>query len=637
MDKKNRHKSLTTSALSISISPNKNDTAREGYIILNASNQAVSDTVYIHQAPKTIVLISQTTFDVKPEGDVITVDIQSNIDFTTHIPDIYTNWIKESQTKAISSTTKTFTIASNNTFEDREGFIIVSALNDNLHRDTIHIIQKAESKTLLVTESYQQVSPEGGLLHIQLAKNIDYTIQNNAASWITHVADSPRNTNNLTFNISPLEPDTESRGAKIIFQSVNALKSDTLYICQAISTVNTAFVPSNKSLLDMLVNINIANTTHLAISGYLNRTDFNFIADNMPLLTYLDLSAANSEYIPEYALYSQTFQRSSIKHITLPIELKSIARYAFAKCNKLISITLSNGVTIIDDYAFENCTSLTAITIPASVKSIGAGAFHNCVNLENVIFAPHSQLYNIGDPFVYQWVGTFESCSKLNSITLPPSLYSLGNRSFLGCSLTTITIPDQVYALRRETFLANYELTSVKIGHNVSIIEQSTFAEAFALESINIPPLITTYDWIPFNSNSFIEINVDPNNSTFYSKDHVLYSKSKNMLLCYPRNKPNRTFTIPDETTRIETNAFFYCIHLQTLILPSSLISIGDNALHNCTKLDTIISNALHPPILGSNTSLQISTLYVTKSSIDTYRNASGWKNIPNIQAIPIK
>lgn len=230
-------KSLTTSGLSFSISPNKTDTAREGYIILNASHQAVSDTVYIHQAPKAIVLISQTTFDVKPEGDVITVDFQSNIDFTSHIPDIYTNWIKESQTKAISSTTKTFTIALNNTFENREGFIVVSALKDHLPKDTIRITQRAK-EIFEVKCDKTTVSYKGDVIHVTVTGNLHYQVDiPQETSWITeNTIDTKRTIQPIchTFNIEA-NTKLESRSGKIhfVYQTHTGEQIETIIIEQS--------------------------------------------------------------------------------------------------------------------------------------------------------------------------------------------------------------------------------------------------------------------------------------------------------------------------------------------------------------------------------------------------------------------
>ena len=70
----------------------------------------------------------------------------------------------------------------------------------------------------------------------------------------------------------------------------------------------------------------------------------------------------------------------------------SIGSYAFASCNNLTSITISNSVTSIGERAFAYCSSLTSITIPDSVTSIGNYAFDNCKNLKTISLSCKSTL-----------------------------------------------------------------------------------------------------------------------------------------------------------------------------------------------------------------------------------------------------
>jgi hypothetical protein len=65
---------------------------------------------------------------------------------------------------------------------------------------------------------------------------------------------------------------------------------------------------------------------------------------------------------------------------------EDIGMMAFAMCDKLAHIGISNKVTKIKDSTFMLCTSLSNITIPVSVTSIEPWAFYSCSNLKNIYY-----------------------------------------------------------------------------------------------------------------------------------------------------------------------------------------------------------------------------------------------------------
>jgi hypothetical protein len=64
--------------------------------------------------------------------------------------------------------------------------------------------------------------------------------------------------------------------------------------------------------------------------------------------------------------------------------------------------------------------SLKTITIPASVRRIGRLCFSDCKSLNEILFEPESQLYEIGD---------FGECS-LDWIDIPDSVHAIGSLPF---------------------------------------------------------------------------------------------------------------------------------------------------------------------------------------------------------------
>ncbi|MBR1751891.1 MAG: leucine-rich repeat domain-containing protein, partial [Ruminococcus sp.] len=94
--------------------------------------------------------------------------------------------------------------------------------------------------------------------------------------------------------------------------------------------------------------------------------------------------------------------------------------------------------------AFDWCTSLESITIPNSITSIGDRAFYQCTSLTSITI-PNS-VTSIG-------AYAFEYCTSLTSITIPNSVTSIGEYAFRGCTnLKSITIPDSVTSIGEYAF-----------------------------------------------------------------------------------------------------------------------------------------------------------------------------------------
>ena len=79
--------------------------------------------------------------------------------------------------------------------------------------------------------------------------------------------------------------------------------------------------------------------------------------------------------------------------------------------NSIISVVISDGVTIIGNNVFSGLEKLKYVSIPETVTEIGAWAFAACKSLENI---------QIPKGVSYIWYWAFSDCVKLSDIYVDP-------------------------------------------------------------------------------------------------------------------------------------------------------------------------------------------------------------------------
>lgn len=389
-------------------------------------------------------------------------------------------------------------------------------------------------------------------------------------------------------------------------------------------------------------------------SGVTSIGDYAFSSCNLTSVTIPDGVTS----IGGYAFSSCKF--TSVK---IPDSVISIKEYAFDHCNYLTSVMLPKNIkslgssiseTPYEFGVFESCNNLNDISVssenkyyssqegvlfdknktelicypagkaqtkyivPNGVTEIGVGAFKSC-NLENIVL-PES-LKSIG-------VAAFQNCDITN-ITIPASVTSIGWGSFYQCHyLTDISVSpennnyssqDGVLFNKDKTKLIRYPAGKIQekyvIPNGVKSFDNDAFNNCYRLESITIPDsLLNIITQGPFLScENLTEIIVSPGNNKYSSQDGVLFDKNKTALICYPANKSETEYTVPNGVKKIWRNAFDDCKNLVNVTISdsvtsiegyafvnsrlknikmfNSVISIGEHAFANCGLENVIMSN----------------------------------------------
>ena len=326
----------------------------------------------------------------------------------------------------------------------------------------------------------------------------------------------------------------------------------------------------------------------------------------------------------------------------IPDSVTQIGDYAFCECKNVTAVMLPNGLITIGGAAFANCKNLTAITIPDSVTNIGDEAFEK--SGLTAIFIPKS-VAKIEE-------SAFGRCSNLTSFDVDADnpMYSSENGVLFNKDKTLLiqfpqakskidsvyTIPDSVAIIGKNAFFCSW-LYSVTIPNGVTTIENTAFCGCYRLNSITIPSSVTTIKGGFWGSLSLNSIDVNNDNSMYSSENGVLFNKSKTVLISYPAGKMG-DYVIPDGVTSIGSSAF-YCSKLHSISIPSSLTSMGQDALRSCKNLKHIILKCKNPPIINEimyrttfdDIDKNTCILHVPLGSKNKYANANRWKEFKNI------
>lgn len=392
---------------------------------------------------------------------------------------------------------------------------------------------------------------------------------------------------------------------------------------------------------------------------------------------------------------------SSLASLTLPSTLTSIGEAAFCGC-PFSELIIPEGVKTIGRQAFQGITTLTEIRIPAAVTSIGMYAFDRCTGLEKITFVESDSpegltiaseaftdcdnLSSLVLPNSVKSIGAkaFQSCSSLKEVKLPDGLTTLSNYVFSYCSLISINLPETLTSIGTEALNGNKIDTAV-LPESLVYIGDNAFNNKLGLIycKSDVPPSAVTASFekeiypeailcVPVGSKSRYEKMVPWRDfahieevdfekfekiDLFFDVDGLKYKVTSisdptvKVTYLEKENAGNSSYVtgdvvLPDKVERngvtftvaaIDDYAFYQC-GLTSIVIPSSVETIGNKAFYGITSIEDVYCYGDAAPIGADNTFgdavYSKATLHVPQGKKEEYAAVSPWSLFANVEEI---
>ena len=344
---------------------------------------------------ESVIIVSTSTLDIEAEGEVVQIEVETNVVYTVEIPEADKEWISIAETRGATHTeTLTFTVQANPNTTYRYSTVNLKD-ESGLVAQSILFAQKASGyKTIYVAtagtlESYISTDEKEKLIGLKLTGNL----------------------NTFDYDFMRTMPALKQVDlAQINNTTIPSSCFKNATIETVILPLNLTAIPDNAFYGSDITAIDIPSSVKsIGASAFY---ECKSLAGNLILPDGL-------QTIGEKAFYYCSVLTGSLK---IPNSVTVIGKYAFSHCDGFVgTLTLSNNLTEIPAYCFDACSGFTgSLVIPDTIETIAGCAFRDCNSMKGNLV--------LGSSITNMYTHAFRGCdfSKYYCKTqTPPSLSSI--------------------------------------------------------------------------------------------------------------------------------------------------------------------------------------------------------------------
>ena len=324
------------------------------------------------------------------------------------------------------------------------------------------------------------------------------------------------------------------------------------------------------------------------------------------------------------------FAETGLERVYVPDTVTYIGERAFAYCEKLSYLHLSNSLKGIGNYAFCNTIALTEINVPKTLTDIDTYGW----NWRYPFSGSGIVKINWADGITQVPYALFGGCIKLEQVNVPDTITEVKERSFAGCEkLVEVNIPDTVTSIGASAFSGCKSIQNMKLPGKLTFIGNYAFRNCTSLIKVTIPKTLTTVDTYglnyqcPFDNCTSLEqiifeegipaipdclfenaigsekgVNITvPEGVTwlggrcfknFTNLKTIILPTTLERIYDYSFSGTGiENIAIPDGIKAMYKNVFYQCKNLEEITVPNSIEELGTYTFSNCTSLTKVTLN----------------------------------------------
>lgn len=593
----------------VKITTTENDTYDDRSVTITLKSGNESKSFVVTQKQKNAILLTSNKFEIEQKGGTFTVEVKANVNYTATIGETCKEWITEgNDTRALSATTKTYSVTANEDSEKREGTI---TFTDGTLSETVHIYQ-AGGDIILLSKNEYNIDAAGEDITVELRSNCEYEVEMPNVDWIHTVSTRAMSSHTLHYTIDA-NTTYDSREAKISYRNKKKNIVETLTIVQAqkdaiILGKKEVAVKAEGETIEVKLSANVEYEVEMPNVDWITATTtrgltehtlyYNVAKNEGDDSRSAKITFKNKEKgIEDILLVSQKGKMPDIITINVPNagDLPNITERTDFKALKLTGRLNGKDVKTIrrmrhleyldisevniiggEYYSVENSYTIYGNSVLLEDNTIGLLMFNNDRDISSSVF---ENLKEVLLPNSVTRIDgyAFDRVHSLCKVELPDKLETIGEFAFYKCSnITNITIPNGVTTIEEDAFGNCNSLYSITIPNSVTTIGSSTFKDCEELMNISLPSNLTKIKSSTFSGCSSL-----------------------------------KNIKIPEGVTAVGRYAFWGCKSLGNVSMPTSVAEIGDGAFRDCESLtDITIPNGVE--IIGEDAFWGCSILNVT-------------------------